>query len=41
MWKPHFGQTAGSGSDDNVNAAAPEPATLLMLVAGILTPPIC
>ena len=35
IWKSHFGNHAGSGS--GANAAVPEPATLWMLLAGILT----
>ena len=34
-WHSNFGQTAGSGSGAGVNAAIPEPATL-MLIAGML-----
>jgi Low-density lipoprotein receptor repeat class B/PEP-CTERM motif len=36
-WRAQFGQTAGSGAEFNPNVAVPEPSTLLMLVAGILT----
>jgi hypothetical protein len=37
VWRAHFGQIAGSGSAANANAAVPEPSTLWMLLAGILT----
>jgi beta-glucanase (GH16 family) len=37
MWQSHFGTTAGSGSGASANAAVPEPATLFLLLAGILT----
>ena len=36
VWKMQFGQTAGSGADTSANATVPEPATLLMLVTGML-----
>jgi alpha-tubulin suppressor-like RCC1 family protein len=32
VWRPHFGQTAGSGSGAIANAAVPEPATLLQII---------
>ena len=32
LWRSHFGQTAGSGSDANSNAAIPEPTTLVLLM---------
>ena len=32
-WRTHFGQTAGSGSNTAANAAVPEPATLIMILA--------
>ena len=35
IWKSNFGLTAGSGSA--ASNAVPEPSTLLMLLAGILT----
>jgi hypothetical protein len=37
VWRAHFGQTAGSGAGGITNAAVPEPATLLMMLTGILT----
>ena len=37
IWKSNFGQHAGSGAGANANAAVPEPATLWMLLAGLLT----
>src|SRR5262249_37752356 len=36
VWKSHFGAHAGSGAGSSTDAAVPEPATLLMLLAGIL-----
>ena len=32
VWRAHFGQTAGSGSGANTNAAVPEPVTEVMLM---------
>jgi hypothetical protein len=32
VWRAHFGQTAGSGTGAGVNAAVPEPATMVMLM---------
>jgi hypothetical protein len=39
VWRAHFGQTAGSGAGASVNAAVPEPATVLeiILVAGVVS----
>jgi hypothetical protein len=37
IWKSNFGSHSGSGSSAGSNAAVPEPATLQMLMAGILT----
>jgi hypothetical protein len=37
IWKTNFGNHAGSGAGADGNAAVPEPATFLMLLAGILT----
>jgi hypothetical protein len=39
VWRNNFGAIAGSGSgaDGNMNVAVPEPATLIMLLGGILT----
>jgi hypothetical protein len=38
VWKMHFGQTAsGSGAGASSNTAVPEPATLWLLLTGILT----
>jgi probable HAF family extracellular repeat protein len=34
-WRTHFGQTAGSGSGANTNAAVPEPVTCLLLMCGV------
>ncbi len=36
VWRAHFGQTAGSGAGAGTNAAVPEPATLSLLIVGIL-----
>jgi hypothetical protein len=36
VWRAHFGQTAGSGLGASVNAAVPEPATVALLIVGIL-----
>jgi len=36
VWKSNFGFTAGSGSGANANAGVPEPATLVLLLAGSL-----
>jgi uncharacterized membrane protein len=36
VWRTHFGQTAGSSSGANGNAAAPEPTFLNLLLAGVL-----
>jgi T5SS/PEP-CTERM-associated repeat protein len=36
QWRARFGQTTGGGSGASVNAAVPEPATLLMLFVGVL-----
>jgi hypothetical protein len=36
VWRAHFGQTAGSGTSATVNAAVPEPASLVLLVTGML-----
>lgn len=36
VWRAHFGQVAGSGSGLGAGAAVPEPATLAMLIGGIL-----
>ncbi|HEY4235227.1 MAG TPA: SUMF1/EgtB/PvdO family nonheme iron enzyme [Lacipirellulaceae bacterium] len=35
VWKANFGIHAGSGSGANRNAVVPEPATILLLVAGL------
>ena len=32
VWRPHFGQTAGSSSGASANAAVPEPATLVLMI---------
>ncbi|MEX0611299.1 MAG: pentapeptide repeat-containing protein [Pirellulales bacterium] len=32
VWRTHFGQTAGSGSGTDANAAVPEPSTLVLLL---------
>jgi hypothetical protein len=37
VWKSHFGQTNGGGSGAGMNAAVPEPATLILLLLGALT----
>jgi hypothetical protein len=37
VWRTHFGQTAGSVSGAGANAAVPEPATVVLLIAGLLT----
>jgi hypothetical protein len=36
VWRAHFGQMAGSGAGVSMNAAVPEPATLVLLLVGIL-----
>jgi T5SS/PEP-CTERM-associated repeat protein len=38
-WRAHFGETAGSGTDGFRTTAVPEPASIVMLIMGIL--PIC
>jgi PEP-CTERM motif len=35
IWRAHFGQTLGSGQSTDANMSVPEPATLLLLVAGL------
>jgi fibronectin-binding autotransporter adhesin len=37
VWRSHFGQTAGNASVASASVAVPEPATLLMMLVGILT----
>jgi autotransporter-associated beta strand protein len=36
VWRAHFGQTVGSGSGASANTTVPEPATLEMLLMGML-----
>jgi hypothetical protein len=36
VWRAHFGQTGGSATGAIASAAVPEPATFVMLIAGIL-----
>ena len=36
IWREHFGQTAGISTGVGASAAVPEPATVLMLLAGML-----
>ena len=36
-WTANYGQTAGSGSVANLNVAVPEPVSLVLFVAGVLT----
>ncbi len=36
VWRTHYGQSAGSGSGASANAAVPEPATLVLLIVGML-----
>jgi hypothetical protein len=36
VWRSHFGQIAASGSVVSANAAIPEPATVVMLIVGML-----
>jgi hypothetical protein len=36
VWRDHFGQTAGSGSSASTNATVPEPASVLLLLMGVL-----
>jgi hypothetical protein len=36
LWRAHFGNTAGSGVGVSVNAAIPEPSTLILLTVRIL-----
>ncbi len=38
VWTTHFGQTAGSGSGAATNAAVPEPASIVLLLATFLIP---
>jgi hypothetical protein len=35
-WRTHFGQTAGSGAGTIANAAVPEPATVALIIVGVL-----
>jgi hypothetical protein len=35
VWRAHFGRTAGSGAGAAVNAAIPEPATLLLIILAV------
>ena len=35
VWRSHFGQTAGSGSDAKANTAVPEPTTMVMLIVAV------
>jgi hypothetical protein len=35
-WRANFGRSAGSGSNADANAAVPEPATLVLLLVGML-----
>jgi hypothetical protein len=37
VWKAHYGEHAGSGASAGANVAAAEPATLSMLLIGIMT----
>jgi hypothetical protein len=37
VWRAHFGQTVGSGAGASANAAVPEPAPVVLLIAGLLT----
>ena len=36
VWRAHFSQAVGSGASASANAAIPEPATLVLLLVGIL-----
>ena len=36
VWTAHFGQTAGSGSVGSLQSAVPEPATLFLLLLGVI-----
>ena len=40
-WRSHFGQTAGSGSGVSAITAVPEPATLIMVIAGFFAISSC
>ena len=40
-WRANFGQPAGSGSAASADAAVPEPATMAMLIVGLLVMPFC
>jgi hypothetical protein len=41
IWRTHFGQTAGSGAGAIANAAVPEPATIAILIVGMLGMCLC
>jgi hypothetical protein len=41
VWRANFGRTAGSGSSTPASAAVPEPASLVLLVTGILAMCAC
>jgi hypothetical protein len=36
VWRAHFGETAGSGAGSTANVPVPEPATMLLFLAGAL-----
>ena len=38
VWRAHLGQTSGSGTATSGNAVVPEPATLFLLLMGIMVP---
>jgi acid phosphatase len=37
VWRAHFGQMADRGSGENVNAAIPEPETVVMLILAVVS----
>jgi hypothetical protein len=37
VWRAHFGQTAGSGTSARTGTPVPEPATVLIILIGIIT----
>jgi probable HAF family extracellular repeat protein len=41
LWRANFGAMAGSGAGATANATVPEPATLVMLIVGLLVMPLC
>jgi hypothetical protein len=37
VWRSHFGQQSGNGSGEDANTVVPEPATLAILLTGMLS----